>query len=121
MKTVSITVDYSNGVCKSFAAVPWKPGLTLLEALDAAGTVAPGLAVEHGSSRNGSVIGLTLDGVPGKDQPGEWATWINGRRGPARLGTATSFGFDSASRAANEVQAGEHILVKLEIPPAAGA
>ena len=120
MKTVSVTVDYSNGSQKSFTAVRWTEGFTILEALEAAKKVSPGLAINFGSSRNGSVIGLTLDGVPEKGQPGEWSTWINQRRGPKRLGTATSFGFDPQSRAVNEVQPGEHILVKLETPPAEG-
>jgi len=117
MRTVALTIDYSNGSQKSFTTIPWKDELTILEAIEAAGAIPPGLAVEYGSSRNGSVIGLSLDGVR-PESDGDWAVWVNQRPGPERLGTKTSFGFDPGSRAANEVQSGDHILVKRVLPPA---
>jgi hypothetical protein len=115
MKTVSLTIDYSNGSQKSFTTIRWTEDLTILDALEAAGAIPPGLAVEYGSSRNGSVINLSLDGVTGEAN-GDWAVWVNQRPGPERLGTKTSFGFDPGSRAANEVQAGDHILLKRVMP-----
>jgi hypothetical protein len=113
MSTVSVTIDYSNGSQKSFTTVPWSEGLTILEAVEAAKTILPGVDVEYGSSRNGSVINLSLDGAPGKDGSGEWSVWVNDRPGPERLGTKTSFRFDPGSRPENEVQAGDHIVAKL--------
>lgn len=118
MKTVSVRIDYSNGSEKSFTAVPWANGLTIVAALEAAGTIPPGLTVEYGSSRNGSVINLSLDGVPENRASGEWSIWVNQRPAPGRLGTETSFRFEPESRAANEVEAGDHILAKLVAPPA---
>lgn len=120
MNTVSVTVDYGNGARKSFTRLPWRKGLTLLEALDAARAVPPGIAVAYGSSRNGSVIDLTLDGLPEADGSGAWSVWIDERQGPARLGTETSYRFDPGSRAANEVQPGQHVVFRLAPRPAAG-
>jgi hypothetical protein len=117
MATASVTIDFSNGCTKSFASVPWTQGLTILEALEAAQSTLPGLAMEYGSDRVGAVIGLHLDGMP-RESPGEWRFWVGARPGPERLGTATSFGFRPESRAANEVAAGDHILAKLVVPPA---
>lgn len=117
MRTVSLTIDYSNGSRKSFTTIPWTEGLTILEALEAAAAIAPGVAVEYASSRNGSVINLRLDAVAGEGE-GDWAVWVNQRPGPERLGTKTSFGFDPGSRPANEVHAGDDILCKRVAPPA---
>lgn len=119
MNTVSLTVDYGNGVSKSFTGLPWRKGLTLLEALQAAEAVPPGIAIAHGSSRNGSVLNLTLDGLPETEGAGEWSVRIDERQGPARLGTETSYRFDPGSRAANEVQPGQHIVFRLARRPAA--
>ena len=118
MRTVSLTIDYSNGSRKSFTAIPWTENLTILEALEAAATIAPGITVEYGSSRTGSVINLRLDGATGEGTAGDWACWVNQRPGPESLGTKTSFGFKPESRAANEVQAGDDILFKRVILPA---
>jgi hypothetical protein len=118
MTTVSVTIDYSNGSQKSFANIPWVEGLTILEALEAAKTIPPGMTVDYGSSRSGSVINLSLDGVPEESGLGEWSVWVNNRRGPESLGTTMSFGFHPESRAENEVQAGDHILAKLVALPA---
>lgn len=116
METVSLTIDYSNGSQKSFATIPWRDHLTILEALQAAGTIPPGLVAKFGSSRNGSVINLTLDGVPREGMASEWLIWVNERRAPERLGTTTSFGFDPPSRSKNELRPGDHILAKLIAP-----
>ena len=114
MDAVSLTVDYSNGAQKHFAAVPWQAGLTILGALEAAQAIAPGLAVTYGSDRSGHAMDVAIDGVPGEaDRAARWAFWVNGRPGPERLGTQTSIGFHPDSRAENEVAAGDHVLAKL--------
>ena len=113
MQSVSVTIDYSNGSAKTFTTVKWSKGLTILDALQAAAKTPPGVDVHFGSSRNGSVIGLHLDGVPNEHLSGDWMVWVNQTPGPERLGTDTSFGFDPGSRAANEVDAGDHISFKL--------
>ena len=115
MATASMTIDYSNGSTKSFTTIPWSHGLTILEALEAAQSTPPGLAMEQGSDRVGAVIVHQLDGMPNEGQ-GEWRFWVGSRPGPERLGTKTSFGFNPKSRAANEVHSGDHVLAKLVIP-----
>ena len=114
MDVVSLTIDYSSGVQKLVFAVPWQQGLTILGAIEAAQSIAPGLTVAFGSDRSGQALGLVIDGVPAEpDRAARWSFWVNGRAGPERLGTETSFGFRPDSRAENEVEAGDHILAKL--------
>jgi hypothetical protein len=120
MATASVTIDYSNGSTKSFTTIPWTDGLTILEALEAAHSTPPGLAMESGSDRIGALVVHKLDGVPSGGD-GEWRFWVGARPGPERLGTKTSFGFRPESRAANEVGSGDHILAKLVVPPAEDA
>jgi hypothetical protein len=120
MATASVTIDYSNGSTKSFTAIPWTQGLIILEALEAAKSTPPGLAMEYGSDRVGAVLGLHLDGLPSAGDA-EWRFWVGARPGPERLGTTTSFGFRPESRAANEVGPGDHVLAKLVVPAAEDA
>jgi len=117
MNTVSLTIDYSNGSQKSFLTIPWSNHLTILEALQAAEKIPPGLVVAFASSRNGSVLNLSLDGVPMESLPGAWSLWVNDRPAPDRLGTTTSFGFNPESRSENEVKSGDHIFAKRVAPP----
>ncbi|HTJ74280.1 MAG TPA: hypothetical protein VL337_02860 [Acidimicrobiales bacterium] len=120
MATASLTIDYSNGSTKSFTTIPWTSGLTILDALEAAQSTPPGLAMESGSDRIGALMVHKLDGMPdGGD--GAWRFWVGARPGPERLGTKTSFGFRPESRAANEVGSGEHIVAKLVVPTAEDA
>lgn len=117
MGNVSLTVDYSNGAAKMFAALPWSRGTTILQVLESAQEVAPGLTVEYGSDRAGQAINLVLDGMAG-DEHGQasWQFWVNQMHRPARLGTPTSFGFRPAAKAENEVAERDHILAKFVDP-----
>jgi len=121
MSVVSLAIDYGNGVHKKFDTIPWQQGLTILGTIEAAQAIPPGLTVDVGSDRAGRAIGVFIDGLPSDpDRSAAWSFWVNGKPGPERLGTETSFGFDKASRAANEVKDGDHILAKLLVVDSTG-
>jgi hypothetical protein len=114
MSTVALTIDYSNGAQKHFSSLPWKKDLTILGAIEASQSVPPGAAVTFGSDRSGHALGLVIDGLPhDKTDPVEWLVWVNQKPFQGRLGTETSFGFKPDERAANLLEAGDHVLVKL--------
>jgi hypothetical protein len=79
---VALIVDYSNGVQKSFVGIPWKHDMAVFDALEAAGSISPGLTFEFAKSgvdRGGRDIGsiLSIDGL-GADQPDQkWLVWVN--------------------------------------------
>jgi hypothetical protein len=116
MSTVSLTIDYSNGVHKHFFNIPWKRGLTLLGAIEASAAIPPGAAISFGSDRSGHAIGLVIDEMPRKAVAApEWVFWINAKPFTSRLGTDTSFGFHPDERKDNLLNEGDHVLVKLSI------
>lgn len=115
--TVSLTVDYSNGAHKVFAALPWGPGMTLLDVLKSAQSVAPGLVVDYGSDRAGQAISMIIDGLAGTEHgTSRWMFWIDAVAGPDRLGTNMTFALNAGARADNEVPDGTHVLAKLVAP-----
>jgi len=114
MSTVAVTIDYSNGAQKHFSNIPWKKGLTILEAIQAGEGIPPKASISFGSDRSGHVLGLVIDEVPPKFGPAsEWVVWVNAKRFQSRLGTETSFGFHPNEREHNLLYAGDHVLVKL--------
>src|SRR6185369_8612977 len=48
MATVALTIDYSNGAHKHFSNIPWKKGLTILEAIQATEGIAPKASITFG-------------------------------------------------------------------------
>jgi hypothetical protein len=116
MATVALTIDYSNGAQKHFASIPWKKGMTILEAIQATEGIAPKVSITFGSDRSGHVLGLVLDDVPPEGGPAsEWLVWVNAKTFKSRLGTETSFGFHPDERERNLLNAGDHVLVKLAV------
>ncbi len=115
MSTVALTIDYSNGAQKHFSSLPWKKGLTILEALQASADIPPGAAITFGSDRSGHVLGLVIDGMPPEKTGAEWLVWVNQKPFQGRLGTETSFGFRPPERDDNLVQPGDHVLIKLSL------
>ena len=116
MATVALTIDYSNGAQKHFSSIPWKEGLTVLEAIQAIEGIPPKASITFGSDRSGHVLGLVIDEVPPKDGPtSEWVIWVNDKSFQSRLGTETSFRFDPDERERNLLSAGDHVLVKLAV------
>ena len=116
MATVALTIDYSNGAQKHFSSIPWKKGLTILDAIQASGGIPPKAAITFGSDRAGHVLGLTIDEVPPEEaRESEWVVWVNAKSFGSRLGTETSFGFNPDERERNLLNAGDHVLVKLAV------
>jgi hypothetical protein len=116
MSTVSLTIDYSNGAEKHFANIPWKKGLTLLEAIEASAAIPPGANISFGSDRSGHAMNLVIDQMPGGDkEASEWVIWVNAKPFTGRIGTDTSFGFHPDEREGNLLNPGDHILVKLSV------
>lgn len=114
MSTVSLTIDYSNGAQKQVTGIPWKKGMTILDAIQASGRTPPKSTTTFGSDRSGHVLGLVIDDVPSKDDPpSEWVVWVNAKSFQDRIGTETSFGFHPDERSRNLLEAGDHVLVKL--------
>jgi hypothetical protein len=115
MSTVSLCIDYSNGVQKHFSSISWNEDLTIIGAVEASMKMPPGTDVKFGSDRSGHVLGLVIDEMPGADTPAlDWVVSINAKRFEHRLGTETSFGFFPDERTVNLLQPGDHVLVKLD-------
>jgi hypothetical protein len=116
MSTVALTIDYSNGAQKHFSSIPWKKGLTILEAIQACEGISPKASITFGSDRSGHVLGLVIDDTPPKVGPAsKWVVWVNAKGFQGGLGTETSFGFHPNERERNLLNAGDHVLVKLAL------
>ncbi len=81
--SVTIHVDFSNGVTKTLAKVALPLEKSVTQALDAASSVAPGLTYEFESDfidRGGREVGRvkSIDGV-GDNEGQVWAVWVNDR------------------------------------------
>ena len=81
--SVTIQIDFSNGVTKTFAKVPLGFDKSVTQSLDAAADVPPGLAYEFEASfvdRGGREVGRikSIDGVGGAEDQ-VWAVWVNDR------------------------------------------
>jgi hypothetical protein len=81
--TVSIHVDFSNGVMKSFFKIPTGLHMSVTQALDAAMSVPPGLTYEFDAKfidRGGREVGAvkSIDGVVGAEDQ-IWGVWVNDR------------------------------------------
>ena len=115
---VSLTVDFSNGVRKEFAAIPWQSSMDVLGALEAAKSQPPGLDMETWTSRAAFVGVGALDGVHGFPSGGasdRWLAWVNSRYvgdllQPGRFGTAEEQRRVSEAAA---LQPGDAVLLKL--------
>ncbi len=81
--SVTIHIDFSNGVTKTFAKVPLGLNKSVTQALDAAADVPPGLAYEFEADfidRGGREVGRvkSIDGVGGAEGQ-VWGVWVNDR------------------------------------------
>lgn len=120
--TVGLTVDFGNGVEKTFGALPHSDGMRVMEALQAAGNQPPGLDMEFWFDRADSTGIGKIDGVGGfpvTEDP-RWLIFIDDR--PAG-GTVVPGRFlsEAQQREINEkltVAAGETVLIQRgEAPP----
>lgn len=111
--SVALTIDYSNGAHKSFAAVPGPPDTDVLAVLKAAGSIKPGLkftfTVTLVSDRVGRQRGFIgeIDGVKADQKNHKWLLWINDRFAGDELATTARLGAGTA------VHAGDVLVLKL--------
>ena len=95
---VALTIDYGNGAHKSFAVIPWKEGIDVLDVLRTARSIEPGLVFEFSvtlpSDRAGRQRGFiaSIDGVKADQTNQKWLVWINDRLVGNELATAGEFG-----------------------------
>jgi hypothetical protein len=78
--TVRLVVDYGDDVQIRFGALPWKEGMTVIDALEAAGKLAHGVSSHHrGSGATALVtqIGDLKNAAPTKDRNSTWMFWVN--------------------------------------------
>ena len=81
--SVTVHIDFSNGVMKTFAGVDLGTNPSVTNALDVAATMPPGLTYEFESAftdRAGREVGRvrSIDGVGGS-QDNVWGIWVNDR------------------------------------------
>jgi hypothetical protein len=113
LETVTLIIDYGNGAQKSFASIPWRQGMDVLEVLGAAESINPGLAFEFSvtleSDRAGRQRGFiaSIDGVEADQTNQEWLIRIHDRFEGSTLATAGAFG-----RADPQIDAGDVIELR---------
>jgi hypothetical protein len=117
--SVALIIDYSNGVEKSFAALPWRPEMDVLELLLTAATITPGVDVDFGVLPNPNAPDIpmvdranhemgalrALDGIGGEGAA--WQVWIDGRDLGTELRARSRF-----SGGSPRVDPGDVVLLK---------
>ena len=78
-ETVALKINFGNGASKVFAALPWRPELTVAEVLEAAQEFRPGIQfVQKGSGSSGFLV--SLDGLANQGASGRnWIYQLDGQ------------------------------------------
>ena len=81
--SVTLHIDFSNGVTKTFAQVPTGLHNSVTQALDAATALPPGLSYEFDArfvDRGGREVGAvtSIDNL-GREEGQIWGVWVNDR------------------------------------------
>ena len=81
IQTIELTIDYGDGVKKQFAALNWKSGMTVLDAMKKAKKHPHGITFK--SQGSGSIAMLTkIDDLKNQGGRGKnWIYWINDKIG----------------------------------------
>jgi hypothetical protein len=79
---VALTIDYSNGVQKSFTNIPWRPEMAVDDVLQAAVGTIPGLTFQFEKTlvdRGGRDVGMivSVDDVAAEQENQKWLIWVN--------------------------------------------
>ena len=80
-----LIINFGNGDQKRFADIPWTPEMSVLDVLEAAGQISPGLVFEFtvtlDSDRAGRQRGViaSIDGVKADEANQKWLVRINER------------------------------------------
>ncbi len=99
--TVQLTINYGDGVEKTFLRVPWKKGMTILEAMEYARQHPRGIRFEYRGQGSIALLVQIDDLQNGGDQGLNWIFRVNGKMG-------------DKSFAISEIQPGDTILWKFD-------
>ena len=97
-KAVQLTIDYGDGVQKTFSALEWKEKQTVLDVLQAAEKHPRGIKFKHRGS-GATVLVTAIDDVANKAGGDSWLYEVNGKLADRSCGVY-------------EVQAGDKLLWK---------
>jgi hypothetical protein len=117
---VSLIIDYSNGVQKSFAGIPWKRDMAVLDLLQAASSASPGLKFEFVKSfvdRGGREVGsvVSIDEVKADTRDQKWLVWVNSKFIGTELRRVTA---DSVTKFGEpRIELGDFVVFKLAEGP----
>lgn len=84
-KTVRLTIDYGDGVQKTFGALPWQEKMTVLGALEAAAKHPRGIRFEH-RGRGASAFITSIDDLTNEGPGRNWTYQVNDARGAVSAG-----------------------------------
>jgi hypothetical protein len=89
--TVRLVVDYGDGVETHFKALPWREGMTVLDALDAAGKHPHGVAYKKRGAGGGALITQIGDvaNEGGGRENKNWLFYVNDKQATASAGKTT--------------------------------
>ncbi len=99
---IRIVIDYGDGVEKHFTALPWKEGMTVFDAMQAAKSHPRGVTFRHRGSGATAFL-LQIDDKENQGREGNWVYRVNDKL------AERSFG-------AQELKAGDAVLWKFEKP-----
>ena len=72
---VRMVIDYGNGVEKHYTRVPHREGMTVLDVMEFAKTLKPGLSFEY-SGRNRTALLRSIDGLANQGGGSESRNWV---------------------------------------------
>ena len=73
--SVSLAIDFGNGARREFAALPWRPQMTVADLMEAAREFRPGIAYEQQGTGAGAFL-TALEGVAGEGAGGRWWQYL---------------------------------------------
>ena len=86
--TVRLTIDYGDGVQKTFVALPWKEKLMVFGALETATQHPRGIKVTHTGSGETTFVTAIDDRTNEGRSGSNWRYEVNGERLPVSAGVA---------------------------------
>ena len=89
-QAVSLIVDYGNGMRKHFTGLPWRKGMTVQDAMEAAKSLRPGLTYTIRGSKDTAFL-TDIDGIKNEGSAGKrnWLYWVNNAFGDRSIGIRT--------------------------------
>jgi hypothetical protein len=84
-QTVSVVIDYGDGVQKHFTALAWKDGMTVLDAMQAAREHPRGIALESRGSGTRTML-TRIDDLANEGAGRNWIYRVNGKLADRGIG-----------------------------------